>query len=163
MFDVLKNPSSCWTRNSDRTYISNSLLINIIIMTHGSFKTIEPCTSTPSSLITMKLSTSQTRRDKTIYKVIVALVQGISVREGAELYHLPESTVHNAFYAPIKTKMNPCCRTALTMGEENSIVAAVKSFPERGTPLSRIHVIETVELVVSRIPPYRIITLPFKH
>ena len=86
----------------------------------------------------------------------------MSVREAAELYRLPKSTVHDAFYALFKPKVDPRARTALTKGEELSIVAVLKNFAERGTPFSRQYLVEAVELVVVGMPPYRRLTLPFK-
>ena len=110
----------------------------------------------------MKPSTIHRQRELRIQKAVVALYNGISVRKAASVYSSPNSTVHDAFYAPVTPRLSEHKKRALTNGEEKQIVCLLRRYSDKGVPLTRQHVIETVQRLVAGFPPYRRITLPFK-
>jgi len=75
--------------------------------------------------------------------------------------HLPPTTFYRKYHALKNPPKQTRC--ALSTAEEGVIIEVIKTYSDRGTPVSREDLKDVVELMVSMMPEARHATIPFQN
>ena len=101
------------------------------------------------------------RRENSITKAIEAVKRGTSLRNAADNFKVPKSTLHYRLTTPIRKR--PGRKTALTIQEEKCIVDFILRNATKGVPLTQRHLCEAISVALGNVTPARRLTLPFKR
>lgn len=96
-------------------------------------------------------------------RAIKAIYDGKSYREASASTRIPIATLHRACRSRGQTITKPGRGTSLTQSEERLLVSLLQRYADRGIPLNRLHLIETVKALISRMDPGRADKLLFKN
>ena len=86
----------------------------------------------------------------------------VSLRCTAQRFHIPKSALHEQIRRD-RITFKAERRRALTESEEKTIVYSLLYLADRGSPLTRTHAQEAVEIFVERLPKERKDRLPFTN
>ena len=92
-------------------------------------------------------------------------VQRMTIRDAAERFHIPKSTLHDSIQrtrrgVQVKSRRG---RTAFSACEEDVVVKALEVFSDHGTPLTQRHLQEAFATLISTMSDERKKSLPFKN
>ena len=100
------------------------------------------------------------RRENNITRAVEAVKRGTSVRNAADRFKVPKSTLHYRLTTPVRQW--PGRKTAFIQ-EEKCIVDFVLHYATTGVPLTQRHLCEAISVVLGNLTPARRLTLPFKR
>ena len=99
-------------------------------------------------------------RDESISKATEIVRSGATYRHAARLFNLPHTTIYRHMNT---TKSTAGRKRSLTDDEERIMIDLLKTFANRGVPLTQKHHEEAVAVLVGRMPALRKQQLQFKN